>query len=176
MPSANQPLSVRRPALFGCLIAVAAVILVFGIAAAFGVFGHDEEGESLLGLAEARIGVVRVEGPINDAEEVVAFIRKLREDDTVKGVILRINSPGGAFGPSQEMYMAVKKLAAKKLVVASPVAAVGAVDKLHILADELHILDVKENYMGTDHYYDDNTIPSHEETIEKINQIILNWQ
>lgn len=119
MPSASQPLSVRRPALFGCLIAVAAVILVFGIAAAFGVFGHDEEGESLLGLAEARIGVVRVEGPINDAEEVVAFIRKLREDDTVKGVILRINSPGGAFGPSQEMYMAVKRLRAKKPVVAS---------------------------------------------------------
>jgi protease-4 len=49
----------------------------------------------------------------------VAFIRKLREDDTVKGVVLRINSPGGAFGPSQEMYMAVKRLAAKKPVVAS---------------------------------------------------------
>ena len=70
----------------------------------------------------------------------------------------------------------LKPVRIKKLVVASPVAAVGAVDKLHILADELHILDVKENYMGTDHYYDDNTIPSHEETVEKINQIILNWQ
>ena len=70
----------------------------------------------------------------------------------------------------------LKPVRIKKLVVASPVAAVGAVDKLHILADELHILDVKENFMGTDHYYEDNTIPSHEETIEKINQIILNWQ
>ena len=119
MPSVKTPFSVRHPALFGCLIAVAAVILVSGIAAAFGVFGHSEEGESLLGKSEARIGVVRIEGPIVDADEVVAFIRKLRQDDTVKGVILRINSPGGAFGPSQEMYMAVKKLAAKKLVVAS---------------------------------------------------------
>jgi protease-4 len=105
--------------LFGCLIAVAAVVLVCGIAAAFGVFGHDEEGEALLGTAQARIGVVRIEGPITDAEDVVAFLRKLREDDTVKGVVLRINSPGGAFGPSQEMYMAVKKLGAKKPVVAS---------------------------------------------------------
>jgi len=105
--------------LFGCLIAVAAVILVLGVAAAFGAFGHDAEGESLFGKSEARIGVVRIEGPITDADEVVAFLRKLRDDDTVKGVILRINSPGGAFGPSQEMYMAVKKLAAKKLVVAS---------------------------------------------------------
>lgn len=70
----------------------------------------------------------------------------------------------------------LKPVRIKKLVVASPVAAVGAVDKLHVLADELHILDVKENYMGTNHYYEDNQIPSHEETIEKINQIILNWQ
>jgi len=119
MPSANQPFATRHPALFGCLIVAAAVILVFGIAAAFGVFGHDSEGESLFGAAEARLGVVRIEGPITDAEDVVAFIRKLRDDDSVKGVVLRINSPGGAFGPSQEMYMAVKKLAAKKPVVAS---------------------------------------------------------
>jgi len=70
----------------------------------------------------------------------------------------------------------LKPVRIKKLVVASPVAAVGAVDKLHILADELHILDVKENYMGTEHYYEENDIPSHEETIERINQIILNWK
>ena len=70
----------------------------------------------------------------------------------------------------------LKPVRIKKLVVASPVAAIGAVDKLHVLADELHILDVKENYMGTDHYYEDNEIPSHDETVEKINQIILNWQ
>ena len=43
-------------------------------------------------------------------------------------------------------------------------------------ADELHILDVKENYMGTDHYYTDNTIPDHDVTIKKINEMILNWR
>ncbi|MHC1790782.1 signal peptide peptidase SppA [Solidesulfovibrio sp.] len=119
MPSANLPFTTRHPALFGCLVAAAAVILVFGIAAAFGVIGPDEEGESFFGQSQARLGLVRIEGPIADAEDVVAFLRKLREDDTVKGVVVRINSPGGAFGPSQEMYMAVKKLAAKKPVVAS---------------------------------------------------------
>lgn len=63
----------------------------------------------------------------------------------------------------------------KRLVVAAPVAAVSAVDKLHVQADELHILDVKENYISTDHYYDNNTLPSHEETIEHINQIVMRW-
>lgn len=63
-----------------------------------------------------------------------------------------------------------------KLVVAAPIATVAAVDQLHVSADEIHILDVKENFMGVDHYYTDNNVPGHEETINKINQIILNWQ
>lgn len=70
----------------------------------------------------------------------------------------------------------LKPIRINRLVVASPVASVPAVDKLHLLADELRILDVKENYLGTDHYYNQNTIPSHEETIAKINQIVLNWR
>lgn len=70
----------------------------------------------------------------------------------------------------------IKPIRIKRLVAAVPVATVQAVDKLHVLADELHILDVKSNFLGTDHYYDNNFIPSHEETIAKINQIILNWR
>lgn len=70
----------------------------------------------------------------------------------------------------------LKPIRTRKIVVATPVATVPAVDKLHLMADELHILDVKENFMGTNHYYEDNTVPSHEDTIKKINEIILNWQ
>lgn len=70
----------------------------------------------------------------------------------------------------------LKPVHVTKLVVAAPVATVPVVDLLHVAADELHILDVKENFMGTDHYYNDNSLPSHEETIEKINQIVLNWR
>lgn len=69
----------------------------------------------------------------------------------------------------------LKPIRLAKLVIVTPVASISAVDKMHILADELHILDVKENFMGIDHYYDDNTIPSHDETVQKISQIILNW-
>jgi len=70
----------------------------------------------------------------------------------------------------------LKPIRIQRLVVAAPVATVEAVDKLHIAADELHILDVKENFMGTDHYYEQNDVPSHEETIAKINHIVLNWR
>lgn len=70
----------------------------------------------------------------------------------------------------------LKSVKIKRLVIAAPIANVKAVDKLHMLADELQILDVKDNYMGPNHYYEDNKIPSREETIAKINQIILNWR
>jgi len=70
----------------------------------------------------------------------------------------------------------LKPIRIQRLVVVAPVATVPAVDKLHVVADELQILDVKENFMGTDHYYEQNDIPNHEETIAKINQIVLNWR
>jgi putative phosphoribosyl transferase len=70
----------------------------------------------------------------------------------------------------------MKPIQIRRLVVATPTASVQAVDRLHIKADELHILDVKENFMGVDHYYNTNNIPSHEQTIAKINQIVLNWR
>ena len=69
----------------------------------------------------------------------------------------------------------LKPIRINKLVVATPIATVPVVDKLHMLADELHVLDVKENFLGVDHYYEKNDMPSHEETVAKINQIILNW-
>lgn len=62
-----------------------------------------------------------------------------------------------------------------RLVAVAPVATVPAVDQLHVTVDEMHILDVKENFMGTDHYYEDNTVPSHEDVVAKINENILHW-
>lgn len=70
----------------------------------------------------------------------------------------------------------LKRIKIHRLVIAAPIASEQAVDRLHVMADELHILDVKVNYFDTNHYYDNNEIPSHEETIDKINKIILNWR
>jgi putative phosphoribosyl transferase len=70
----------------------------------------------------------------------------------------------------------LKPIRINRLVIAAPVASVAAVDQLHIAADELHILDVKSNYLDTNHYYAQNDVPSHEDTVDKINKIILNWR
>ena len=70
----------------------------------------------------------------------------------------------------------LKPVRVQKLVIAAPIANVRMVDKVHLIADELHILDVKDNYLDTNHYYDQNDLPTEEETIAKINQIVLNWR
>jgi putative phosphoribosyl transferase len=70
----------------------------------------------------------------------------------------------------------LKPVRIQKLVIVSPIASVEIVDRVHMIADELHILDVKSNYLNTNHYYDQNDLPPHEEVIAKINKIILNWR
>ena len=70
----------------------------------------------------------------------------------------------------------LKPIRIERLVVATPIATVSVVDRLHVTADELHVLDVKENYLGVNHYYSDNTVPTRKEAIKKISQIILNWR
>lgn len=49
----------------------------------------------------------------------------------------------------------LKPIRLKKLVMAVPVASVQAVDRMHITCDEIHVLSVTENYLSSDHYYDD---------------------
>ena len=70
----------------------------------------------------------------------------------------------------------LKPIRTGKLIFAAPVATIPTVDRLHVAADELHILDVKPNFLGVDHYYEDNTVPPVETIVEKISQIVLNWR
>jgi len=65
------------------------------------------------------VGLVELKGVIVDSEDIVRQLNYLRNDDSVKAVVLRIDSPGGVVGPSQEIHAEVKKLAARKKVVVS---------------------------------------------------------
>ncbi len=65
------------------------------------------------------IAIVEVKGPIFDSEAINEKLEKFRKAPSVKAVVLRVDSPGGAVGPSQEIYSEVKRLAAEKKVVVS---------------------------------------------------------
>lgn len=66
-----------------------------------------------------KVALIRVEGPILDADAVVDEIKEYTRNASVKAIVLRIDSPGGAVVPSQEIYEEVKTAAGKKKVIAS---------------------------------------------------------
>jgi len=65
------------------------------------------------------IAVIEINGAIVSSKEIVNNIVAAGKSDHIKGVVVRINSPGGGVAPSQEIYGELKKLAKKKPVVAS---------------------------------------------------------
>ncbi len=66
-----------------------------------------------------KIGVIPIEGPITDSEPIVSQLVDFRKDKRIKAIILRINSPGGGVGPSQEIYREVRKTIKTKKVIGS---------------------------------------------------------
>lgn len=101
----------RHPILFFLLLLLSLFLLLNimgGLAAYFSSQGP---------FAGTRLGVVRVEGMILNSEPVLKWCKQLEDDDSVRGVLVFVNSPGGAVVPSQEIYSGLRRLAAKKPVV-----------------------------------------------------------
>ncbi len=71
------------------------------------------------------VGLLEIVGPITESYELLQTIREFEKDEMVKSVLVRIDSPGGSVGPSQEIYEALLRLRETKPVVAS-MSAVGA--------------------------------------------------
>jgi protease-4 len=66
-----------------------------------------------------KVALIRVEGAIIDSKDTVDQIKDFLKDPSVKAIVLRVDSPGGAVAPSQEIYEEVRKAIAKKKVVVS---------------------------------------------------------
>jgi predicted phosphoribosyltransferase len=80
-------------------------------------------------------------------------------------------------GSSLETAMEyLKPLQVLRVILATPIASVAAVDRAHLLADELHILGVTDNYLDTNHYYDVNDVPDRDTTLQLLNDFVLRWR
>jgi protease-4 len=77
-------------------------------------------------FGKGKVGVIELNGAIMDSKKTISRLERFEEDAQVKAIVIRLNSPGGAVGPSQEIYEAVRR--SKKPIVASmgSVAASGA--------------------------------------------------
>ena len=102
-----------------CAVAAGAVTLLM-------LHETDESGElSDLLSPGKKIGVIPIEGTITSSDAVLKQLKKFGKRSSVKAIVLRINSPGGAVAPAQEIYREIEKTKQKKPVVAS-IETVGA--------------------------------------------------
>ena len=108
----KAPFRKRRPVLFWlgvCILLGAALMTLRDLLL------EDEDNP----LGREYLAVVRVEGFIGDTRKLLAWIDRLTRDKSIKGVLLRVNSPGGSAAASHELYDALRRLAAGKPVYAS---------------------------------------------------------
>ncbi len=104
------------------------------------LFVIDKDGATFSALSSgSRVGVVKVSGVILDGEKIIKQLKKFHKDESIRGIILRVNSPGGAIAPSQEIHDFVRKVAQDKPVVAS-FATVAASGGYYISASATKII------------------------------------
>jgi predicted phosphoribosyltransferase len=95
------------------------------------------------------------------------------ETSMLSGRVVILVSDGFRTGLSLDAAMSfLKPIKLARLIVATPIASVQAVDRMHILADELHCLSVTDNYISTSHYYNVDEDLSHDTILDKLNKFI----
>ena len=112
------------------LIVVVSMFFFFAFMASSFVFfskgmgGRSKTAQKALFKNES-IGVLEVNGVIMDSKRALKTLKQFEDSPDVKAVVLRINSPGGAVGPSQEIYEALRTFPKPVVASMSSVAASG---------------------------------------------------
>jgi protease-4 len=128
---AQQPKRGRSIWFWLGIVAVVFVLFVGGLsylawklAASSDTADSDGFGTSLGG---GKIGVIDVDGVIVSAEQTSTDLQKFADDDSIKAIVLHVNSPGGGAAASQEVYNEVLRLRKmKKKPIVTSIETVGA--------------------------------------------------
>jgi len=109
----------------GLIVIIVSVFLIFIMAVSL----QKKPGDSIkIPSGGSYVGIIELNGTILSSRKIVNLFERYGESSSVKAVVFRINSPGGAIAPSQEIYNAVKRIrdSGKPVVVSmSTVAASG---------------------------------------------------
>lgn len=96
----------------------------------------------------------------------------LQDRHALKDKVVIVLSDGVKQGVAYDAAMNyLKPIRLKKILAAAPIASIPAVDRMHILADEIYVLSVIDNYLDTDHYYERNDIPDNEAVLKLLTPI-----
>ena len=93
-------------------LGVIVVLLVIFFSALY-LIGRSAGTSSRFAFGD-KIAIVEIRGVIAQSSAIIEEIHQYLEDDSVKAIILRIDSPGGGVGPSQEIHREILKVKEKK--------------------------------------------------------------
>ena len=113
----------RHPFLFFFICICACISITFigsitMVSVGAGIVGSRLAPQKAL-HSSGNIGIVEVQGVIVSSKKTIENIQAFRDDDAIKAIVVRIDSPGGGIGPSQEIYREIIKTRQKKKVIAS---------------------------------------------------------
>jgi len=111
----------RHPYLFTFLIisALFTLVVVSVVIVVATTVKHAGLTDMISEPGDGKVGIVEIDGIIADSKATLGLIKRFRENDDIKAIVIRINSPGGVIGPSQEIYREIRKTTQIKKVVAS---------------------------------------------------------
>jgi len=105
----------KHPYLFFILIVTSVIsAAIFGLSLLFIFSTRDADFE----FGE-KVGVIEIIGAITDSKDIIHNLKRFRENDSIKAIVVRIDSPGGGVGPSQEIFREIRKTSESKKVIAS---------------------------------------------------------
>src|SRR5437588_2696970 len=111
VPAPGEALAVPAPrrsragvfflgAFSGCLVVFIGVMLFGVMIAMIGNTDTTTRGD----VFGAKVAIIPIDGEILGSRDTIDALHRYAKNDSVKAIIMRINSPGGAIAPSQEIY------------------------------------------------------------------------
>jgi len=102
--------SKNTKALFGIFAMVFVFFVILVVFAYVTMNAFNETSLTQKKSNKAHIGVITIEGAIMDSKEAIEMLQAAEEDKQLQAIILRIDSPGGAVGPTQEIYEEIQRI------------------------------------------------------------------
>ncbi len=113
----------RSKSLTGLFVLIFALFIVFLVFAFYTIrslkTGSDEFESYMEDNKNAPIAVIEVTGPIMESKQTIKDLLSAEKDKSIKAIIVRVDSPGGAVGPTQEIYEEIRRIDTVKPVFAS---------------------------------------------------------
>jgi protease-4 len=109
----------KMRSIFKGLGILSGLILVLFVVVFFYAYLTGGDSKALSFLAGDGVGVLQIEGTIDDSRSVMSELKRFKEAPWIKAIVVRIDSPGGAVAPTQEIFDELQKTKKKKPLIAS---------------------------------------------------------